>query len=206
VWVEAGRDGQVFTYANTTLQAIGAGDLVRVRLRGRPHVGLVMEGLAQLPPELEGRPLEPVLAVLQAAAVDSQWQALIQAVATFTHTSPFRTLRTALPPGWLGQRPSHRGLGRRQWQLELEPAATDPTSETLQTLTQRQRELITYLQERQGQALLQQISRSGFSSPVVQALESRGLVRRQAVLVTPQAPGTAQAAKAGPPPAAPEAP
>ena len=33
VWVEAGREGQVFTYANPDGLALASGDLVRVPLR-----------------------------------------------------------------------------------------------------------------------------------------------------------------------------
>ena len=35
VWLEAGREGQVFTYANPAQLPLGCGDLVRLRLRGR---------------------------------------------------------------------------------------------------------------------------------------------------------------------------
>ena len=37
VWVEAGREGQVFTYAAPADTPIQAGDLVQVRLKGRRH-------------------------------------------------------------------------------------------------------------------------------------------------------------------------
>jgi primosomal protein N' (replication factor Y) len=49
VWVEAGREGQVFTYANPDPLDLASGDLVRVPLRGRRHVGLVVEALQQRP-------------------------------------------------------------------------------------------------------------------------------------------------------------
>jgi hypothetical protein len=57
-----------------------------------------------LPAELAGRPLQPVELRLQPAAVDAEWQQLITAVAGQCHTSVFRTLKSALPAGWLGQR------------------------------------------------------------------------------------------------------
>ena len=101
VWLEAGREGQVFTYANPEKLAVGCGDLVRLRLRGRRHIGLVVEQLQALPAGLEGRTIQPIEAVHQSAAVDPHWQALIAQVADACHTSRFRTLKAALPPGWL---------------------------------------------------------------------------------------------------------
>ena len=70
IWLEAGREGQVFTYANDPETPAGIGDLVRVRLQGRPHTGLVVGGLDQLPASLSGKTIQPILAVWQRAAVD----------------------------------------------------------------------------------------------------------------------------------------
>ena len=108
IWLEAGREGQVFTYAIPSGMVLAIGDLVQVRLQGRPHAGLVVELLAAPPPELGGRTVQSVAGRLQPAAVDPQWQALIQAVAAQCHTSVFRTLKSALPTGWLGQRRRER--------------------------------------------------------------------------------------------------
>ena len=182
VWLEAGRDGQVFTYANSALDLIQAGDLVRVRLQGRPHVGLVVEGLDQLPPLLQERnqALEPVLAVLQPAAVAEDWQQLLQAVAAFTHTSPFRVLHTALPPGWLGQRAGTNGLGRRLQQVQCTDQANDPTQ--LAPLRPRQRQLLEHLRHQPGPQLLRDLcGPGGFSRAHLRDLEARGLVQLQTV-------------------------
>ena len=81
VWLEAGREGQVFTYANPERLRLGVGDLVQLRLRGRRHIGLVVELLDALPEELRQRTVLPIEAVHQSAAVDGQWQELITAVA-----------------------------------------------------------------------------------------------------------------------------
>ena len=104
IWLEAGREGQIFTYANAEQEPAGIGDLVRVRLQGRPHTGLVVGAMQKLPASLSGKTMQPILAVWQRAAVDGQWQNLIEAVAAACHTSLFKTLKSALPPGWLGQR------------------------------------------------------------------------------------------------------
>ena len=42
VWLEAGREGRTFTYSADAALGLQAGDLVRVRLRGRPLHGLVV--------------------------------------------------------------------------------------------------------------------------------------------------------------------
>ena len=108
-----------FTYANPGPAAIGVGDLVEVRLRGRRHVGLVQAVQDQLPEGLEASRILPVERLVQQAAVDPAWRQLIQQVAESCHTSPFRTLRSALPAGWLGQRRRARGAPRPLWQIEL---------------------------------------------------------------------------------------
>ena len=77
------------------------GDLVRVRLRGRAMHGLVVaqrEWGADEPPELQ-----PVEALLQRAAVDPDWYSWLEGVADRCHLSAFRTLKAALPAGWIGQ-------------------------------------------------------------------------------------------------------
>ena len=42
VWLEVGREGSTFTYSADQALGLKAGDLVRVRLRGRPLHGLVV--------------------------------------------------------------------------------------------------------------------------------------------------------------------
>ena len=69
VWVEAGRDGQIFTYANPRGLALAVGDLVQVRLRGRRQSGLVVALLAAAPADLDPGSLRPIELLLQAAAV-----------------------------------------------------------------------------------------------------------------------------------------
>ena len=117
VWVEAGREGQVFTYANPGLLELASGDLVRVPLRGRRHVGLVVETCQERPEGLESLTLLAIEALHQRAAVDGQWHGLIEDVARDCHTSLFRTLKSVLPPGWLGQRSAKAPAAprRRVW-------------------------------------------------------------------------------------------
>ena len=193
VWLEAGQEGRIFTYANPDGLAAGPGDLVRVRLQGRSHTGLVV-GLSQgMPPELRDKVVQPVEAVLQSAAVDPRWRALIEAVASDTHTSLFRCLKSALPPGWLGQRPrrSAQPGSSGQWILiELgEPLpAPSPNSEGEApprafnaAPTPRQRELLTHLAAHRQGRLLRDLIRDGFSRSVVASLECRGWIRRRSL-------------------------
>jgi primosomal protein N' (replication factor Y) len=180
IWLEAGREGQVFTYAIPSGMVLAIGDLVQVRLQGRPHAGLVVELLAAPPPELGGRTVQSVAGRLQPAAVDPQWQALIQAVAAQCHTSVFRTLKSALPTGWLGQRRRERLTAPAPiWLLEACSTATELATEPAADLTQRQQALLERLQEASEPLPLRQLcGAEGFSRSVVQALERRGLVRR----------------------------
>lgn len=178
MWLEAGREGQVFTYANPERLRLGVGDLVQLRLRGRRHIGLVVELLDALPEELRQRTVLPIEAVHQSAAVDGQWQELITAVADACHTSRFRTLKAALPPGWLGQRPQRGSAGPRLriW-LQLQPDA-DPAGRD--DLSERQLTVLTLLEQRDGSALEGELlQRAGVSRSVAEALERRGLLRRE---------------------------
>lgn len=173
VWLEVGAEGQVFTYANPVALPVGVGDLVRVRLQGRPHTGLVVECLAQRPAALEGKKALPIEAILQAAAVDGRWRRLLETVARDCHTSLFRCLKTALPPGWLGQRSQPPSLaGRRPIRVELRSAAELRPSP-------RQEALLQHLRLRGGGGLLQDLVREGFNRSLITAAEARGLVRRR---------------------------
>ena len=111
-----------FTYRNPGPLPIGVGDLVEVRLRGRRHVGLVQAVHTQLDPALVASRILPVERLVQPAAVEPAWRELIRQVAEACHTSSFRTLRSALPAGWLGQRPRSRGTTRPVWEIVLTSA------------------------------------------------------------------------------------
>ena len=181
--MEAGREGQVFTYANPAELELARGDLVRVPLRGRRHVGLVVDTVAERPEGLEGVTLLAIEALHQRAAVDGQWQGLIEDVARDCHTSLFRTLKSALPPGWLGQRPAKAPAApkRRVW-VALASAAATPSSRA-QALTTKQQALIEELGRRGGGAWQAEVLASGgFSRSVLDGLERRGLVTREALV------------------------
>ena len=103
VWLEAGREGRVFTYSADSALGLQAGDLVRVRLRGRALHGLVVaRDSSSLDSTVPGK-MQAVEALVQRAAVDSQWRLWMEGVAERCHLSVFRMLKAALPAGWLGQ-------------------------------------------------------------------------------------------------------
>ena len=176
IWLEAGREGQVFTYANSAETPAGIGDLVRVRLQGRLHTGLVVDALAELPASLSGKTMQPILAIWQRAAVDPQWQGLIESVAESCHTSLFKTLKSALPPGWLGQRSQGPSRSSRPIWLVERSAAPLPS----QPLTLRQQQLLEHLERQAAPLPLRDLcGEAGFSRAVLKALEDRGLVVRR---------------------------
>ena len=74
VWLEAGREGQVFTYANPQALELGCGDLVQLRLRGRRHSGLVVELLDTQPAALGERTPLPIEAVVRGYIIGSGWK------------------------------------------------------------------------------------------------------------------------------------
>jgi len=175
IWLEAGREGQVFTYSNPQQIAVQPGDLVQVRLRGRRHSGLVVESLAELPAELGARTVQPIESLLQAAAVTPRWQALIAQVAAHCHTSRFLTLKSALPAAWLGQRAQRPAKAPRpQWCIE----GPLPAAESAR-LTAAQAALLSSLEGAGGAVpLVQLCGEGGHSRAVLAALERRALVRR----------------------------
>jgi len=189
IWVEAGREGQVFTYSNPHGLALGTGDLVQVRLKGRLHAGLVVACLHQGPKDLPEHSLQPVMALVERAAIHPDWQQLIAEVAQQCHTSLFRTLRSVLPAGWLGARRQVAGQGR---QLRL-MQRTSLSLAAAPSLSPRQQQLLDHLDSHGGQRLLKDlIGGDGFGRGVVQALEEKGLLRSTPIA---QAPGGRQPAR-----------
>ena len=184
--MEAGREGQAFTYANPDGLSVGVGDLVQVPLQGRRHAGLVLACLQTLPEDLAGKRIRAVEAVLQSAAVADAWQDLLLAVAEACHTSRFRTLKSALPPGWLGQRPRAPG-GRLLCQISrVETQVAAPVDSQLLELSPRQRALLVHLDGHGGRRLLRDLlAADGFGRGLITALEAKGLVRRETVRGVP---------------------
>ena len=178
VWLEAGRDGRTFTYCDSKQLNVRLGDLVQVSLRGRRIQGLVTAHRTQ--PEDETRPLQPVEALLQPAAVGESWRLWLEEMAQRCHTSPFRMLKAALPPGWLGQRVVPTVKERQLWWVSLLGNNLSLDVE----LPVRQACLVAKLQELGGGAWQRDLVAAGFQSGIVQALVRRGLLVRELRLAT----------------------
>ena len=178
VWLEAGREGQVFAYSNPAELEIGRGDLVQLRLRGQRHSGLVVDLLSQPPDDCPLEKLQPIEAVLQQAAVDPHWQRLIEAVAAHCRTSHFRALKAALPPGWLGQRRSGKASrGRQQLWLQLTAAGN---AQELSSLTAAQSRLLEVLRQSGGAGWQSSLlSAASVGRSVADGLLNRGLLERE---------------------------
>ena len=185
VWLEAGREGRIFTYANPKEWHLQLGDLVLVRLQGRPHSGLVVGFPTALSGELVDLVLQPIETVLQSAAIDPSWQELVAEVAQATHTSLFRTLRSVLPPGWLGQRSAARKdpLAEQPQVLAVRLAdAADATADAMAALPERQKQVVAHLATlKEAVAQKDLLASLGCSASVLLALERRGLIERQRI-------------------------
>ena len=183
VWLEAGREGRTFTYGLPAGLSVQVGDLVQVRLQGRPHAGLVVDRHDRAPAALAGVAIQPVGRLLQPAAVHPHWQRLITEVARDCHTTTFRTLKSALPSGWLGQQSRPRSSPRPQRQVVRcsgDNAATTP----------RQRQLLERLEAAGGRLPLRQLlDAEGFGRGIVSALERQGLIRLESIAAAPGSDG-----------------
>ena len=174
VWLEAGREGRVFTYRADPDLRLQPGDLVRVPLRNRTMHGLVVGCPVQAMPADRQAALQPVEALLQRAAVPSDWRQWLDGVAERCQLSAFRMLKAALPAGWLGQaRASAVRSGRRLWWLQR------TTAQPLPDLTQRQQDLLAYLDRQGGGSWQRGVEAAGFSGAVVAALVRKGCIERE---------------------------
>ncbi|MAR52830.1 MAG: primosomal protein N' [Propionibacteriaceae bacterium] len=171
VWVEAGRDGRTFSYCDSKQLDVGLGDLVQVSLRGRRLQGLV----TACRPKSEERELQPVEAILQPAAVGEGWREWLDEMAQHCHTSPFRMLKAALPPGWLGQRAVQTMKQRKLWWVSLQVNSRSLDAD----LPLRQASLVSKLQELGGAAWQKDLFAAGFQSGIVQALVRRDCLVRE---------------------------
>lgn len=182
VWLEAGRDGRTFTYSDGKQLNVRLGDLVQVSLRGRRMQGLVTA--CRRPSVDEKLALQPVEALLQQAAVGQAWRSWLEEMAQRCHTSPFRMLKAALPPGWLGQRVVANVKERRLWWVSL----PDSNAGLDADLPARQACLVAKLQELGGGAWQRDLVAAGFQSGIVQALVRRERLVRELRLATDAQP------------------
>ncbi len=182
VWLEVGREGRSFTYLDGHRLDVDLGDLVLVRLRGRPMHGLVIARRRVDTYRLSNDAIEQrkeyslssVEALIQAAAVDSEWREWLEEMALHCYISPFRMLKAALPPGWLGQRKSHQSEPSKFWWVSLVNELPKSVK-----LSLRQVELQSALSSRGGGAWQKDLHALGFSAALVNVLIARGIIKRE---------------------------
>ena len=110
IWLDIGREGRCFTYKDGLGLGVDLGDIVLVRLKGRPHNGLVVEKRSHSlkfrknknkDKDKDESSLADIENLVQKAAVDPTWKEWLEAMAYQCYVSPFRMIKAALPPGWL---------------------------------------------------------------------------------------------------------
>ena len=182
VWLEIGREGRCFTYKDGLNLGVDLGDLVLVKLRGRPMNGLVVGKSSfdrkKIDDCLDLAEKEVLLSniegLIQKAAVETQWQEWLESMAIDCHTSSFRMLKAALPPGWIGQRHVKKFEPKKLWWIRLRNH-----EEMNQALSKRQKELEDFLLKCGGGTWLKSIKAYGFSSGLINNLIERGRLTRE---------------------------
>ena len=173
VWLDAGREGRVFSYRADPSLALQSGDIVRVRLRGRAMNGLVVKAVSNS--DCDVQDLLPVETVLQRAAIDLIWFHWLSDMARRCHISPFRMVKAALPSGWLGQaRQKSLSAGRELLWVQLQNEAVVDAA-----LTVRQQQLLSCLQARGGGMWQKELEAAGFGAALLRPLAAKGHVRKE---------------------------
>ena len=182
VWLEAGREGRCFSYKENQDFSVDFGDLVSVRLRGRLVNGLVVgrrcsQGKAFHQESLDKRKnlcLLEIEALVQKSAVDPGWLNWIKTAAFDCYTSPFKMLKTALPPGWLGKGSRISRESKKLWWVSLEEAFWENNS--LSTTQEKLKQLLLSLK---GGSWQKDLNKKGFSYALIQKSISDGLLKRE---------------------------
>ena len=176
VLVEVGQGTLLLTYLNNPAEPVAPGDLVRAPVRQRLHPGLVVAEGREPPSGVSREQLQTVRNLILKGAFNRRWRQLVHWCARHTHTSPLQVLRTALPPGVLGQRVGEHKprKGRRQLWVQRQGRP-----ETRQDVTERQQHLLRCLDCRgpQGCWLKDLLRESGCSRGPVETLARLGLLK-----------------------------
>ena len=173
--MEIGQGTLLLTYVNNPTESVETGDLVWAPVRQRLHAGLVMAERPEPPSGVPREQLQTVKKLILKGAFSRSWRQLVGWCAEHTHTSLLQVLRTALPPGLLGQRAGEHKprKGRRQFwvQRQLRPS-------TQQGVTGRQQHLLHCLDRHgpQGCWLKDLLQDSGCSRVPVENLVKAGLL------------------------------
>jgi len=180
VWLEVGREGRVFTYCDGNELGIEVGDIVSVLLKGRQKQGLVVcKRIAIEHSEnekfiLSNKNLSFIESVLQKAAVDPDWRKWIEEISFRYHISPFRMLKAALPPGWLGSRRTQDFFSKQCWWVKLNEVNSQTRDFSL-----RQRQLIELIASVGGGSWQKDLLSQGFSASFLKSCLSLGITSRE---------------------------
>ncbi|MXY19039.1 MAG: primosomal protein N' [Synechococcus sp. SB0664_bin_36] len=179
VLVEIGQGTLLLTYANNPTESAEPGDLVWVPVRQRLHAGLVMAERPEPPAGMPREQLQTVKNLILKGAFSRVWHQMIGWCAEQTHTSLLQVLRTALPPGVLGQRAGNHNprKGRRQLWVQRQPHSSARQPARLD-VTERQHHLLQCLDRHgpQGCWLKDLLQDSGCSRGPVDNLARAGLL------------------------------
>ncbi|MCY3536862.1 MAG: primosomal protein N' [Cyanobacteria bacterium MAG IRC4_bin_6] len=177
--VEIGQGTLLLTYANNPTESAEPGDLVWVPVRQRLHAGLVMAERPEPPAGMPREQLQTVKNLILKGAFSRVWHQMIGWCAEQTHTSLLQVLRTALPPGVLGQRAGNHNprKGRRQLWVQRQPHSSARQPARLD-VTERQHHLLQCLDRHgpQGCWLKDLLQDSGCSRGPVDNLARAGLL------------------------------
>ena len=179
VWLEIGREGRPFTYIDGLRLGVDVGDLVAVRLRGRSMNGLVIKkrNISRIESTFELKDKSNFLMIeriIQKAAVEKEWQKWLDSMALSCHISPFKMLKAAFPPGWLGSQKRNASAVKRIWWVKIEAEKTDK-----EILSKRQKELEAFLLSAGGGMWLKDLNAKGFSTELVNKLIFNGYASRE---------------------------
>ena len=173
--MEIGQGTLLLTYVNNPTTSVETGDLVWVPVRQRLHAGLVMAERPEPPAGVSREQLQTVKNLILKGAFSRNWQQLVGWCAEHTHTSLLQVLRTALPPGVLGQRAGEHKLrkGRQQLWVQRQP---HPSAQP--DVTERQQHLLHCLDRHgpQGCWLKDLLHDSGCSRGPVENLARAGFL------------------------------
>ncbi|MCY4174664.1 MAG: primosomal protein N' [Cyanobacteria bacterium MAG CAR3_bin_5] len=202
VLVEVGQGTLLLTYANHPTEPAEPGDLVWAPVRQRLHAGLVTAERLEPPAGIAREQLQTVENLILKGAFTRAWRQLVGWCAEQTHTSLLQVLRTALPPGVLGQRaggPNPRKGRRRVW-VQRQPHLAGG-----QDVTKRQQHLLQYLDRHgpQGCWLKDLLQDSGCSRVPVENLSRAGVLRLESRHDQDPEQPRLQPSDSGPPPETP---
>lgn len=127
----------------------------------------------EINPQAKKIKLANIQELLQKAAVESTWREWIKAAAFNCHVSPFKMLKAALPPGWLGH-----GKNKHLGQKKLWWVVLDNRKKSLYNLSARQRELETFLLNKGGGGWQKELLSNGFSTGFLKNCFELGFISR----------------------------